>query len=105
MGWSGVVASCLCLASAAGQFTEYGGGDSGRHSRAATGSVQRHGDGLDGKASGGNCASERGYYIHPDLYGAPEEKGIEWERHPGMMKRMKELREKQSKLTAEKQAK
>ena len=33
---------------------------------------------------------ERGYYIHPELYGAPEEKGIEWVRHPELMKRMKE---------------
>jgi hypothetical protein len=37
---------------------------------------------------------ERGYYIHPELYGAPEEKGIEWARHPAMMKRMKERRAK-----------
>jgi hypothetical protein len=33
---------------------------------------------------------ERGYYIHPELYGAPEEKGIAWARHPDLMKRMKE---------------
>ena len=33
---------------------------------------------------------ERGYYIHPELYDAPEEKGIEWARHPELMKRMKE---------------
>jgi hypothetical protein len=33
---------------------------------------------------------ERGYYIHPELYGAPEEKGIEWARHPQLMKRMRE---------------
>jgi hypothetical protein len=32
---------------------------------------------------------QRGYYIHPELYGAPEEKGIEWARHPEMMRRMK----------------
>jgi len=37
---------------------------------------------------------ERGYYLHPELYGAPEEKGIEWARHPEMMKRRKEMREK-----------
>lgn len=36
---------------------------------------------------------ERGYYIHPELYGAPEEKGIEWARHPEMMRRIKEQRE------------
>jgi len=35
-------------------------------------------------------ARERGYYLHPELYGAPEEKQIEWARHPDLMKRMKE---------------
>lgn len=35
---------------------------------------------------------ERGYYIHPKLYGAPEEKGLEWARYPERMKRMKETR-------------
>ena len=34
---------------------------------------------------------ERGYYLHPELYGAPEEKGIVWARHPELMKRMKRL--------------
>jgi hypothetical protein len=34
----------------------------------------------------------QGFYIHPELYGAPEEKQIEWARHPEMMKRMKEQR-------------
>jgi hypothetical protein len=37
----------------------------------------------------------RGYYIHPDLYGAPPEKQIEWARHPQMMKKMQEIRAKQ----------
>jgi hypothetical protein len=37
----------------------------------------------------------RGFYIHPELYGAPEEKQIEWARHPQMMKKMKETRAKQ----------
>jgi len=32
---------------------------------------------------------ERGYYIRPELYGAPEEKSIAWVRHPELMKRMK----------------
>jgi hypothetical protein len=36
---------------------------------------------------------EHGYYIHPELYGAPEEKGIEWARHPELMRRLKEGRE------------
>jgi hypothetical protein len=29
----------------------------------------------------------RGTYIHPELYGAPKEKAIEWARHPELMKR------------------
>jgi len=33
----------------------------------------------------------RGFYIHPEFYGAPEEKQIEWARHPLMMKRIKEM--------------
>ena len=37
----------------------------------------------------------RGFYLHPELYGAPPEKQIEWARHPEMMKRMKEHREAQ----------
>ncbi len=40
---------------------------------------------------------ERGYFIHPELYGAPAEKGIEWARHPELMKLIKEKREKQDK--------
>jgi hypothetical protein len=39
---------------------------------------------------------ERGHYLSPELYGASEEAGIEWARHPENMKRMKELRQKQS---------
>ncbi len=37
----------------------------------------------------------RGFYIHPELYGAPAEKQVEWARHPQMMKRAAELRAKQ----------
>jgi hypothetical protein len=33
----------------------------------------------------------RGFYMHPELYGAPAEKQIEWARHPQMMKRIKEM--------------
>jgi hypothetical protein len=32
---------------------------------------------------------ERGYYLHPELYGAPAEKNVEWARHPEVMQRMK----------------
>jgi hypothetical protein len=38
---------------------------------------------------------ERGYYIHPEFYGEPEERGIEWIRHPAFMKHVKETRMKQ----------
>jgi len=34
-------------------------------------------------------ARERGYYIHPELYGAPEEKSTAWARHPETMKQAK----------------
>ena len=34
----------------------------------------------------------QGHYLHPELYGAPEESSIEWARHPETMKRLKEMR-------------
>jgi trimeric autotransporter adhesin len=37
----------------------------------------------------------RGFYIHPELYGAPAEKQIEWARHPEMMRQAKERKERQ----------
>jgi hypothetical protein len=37
----------------------------------------------------------RGFYIHPELYGAPAEKQIQWVRHPQLMKRIQEMRAKQ----------
>jgi hypothetical protein len=37
----------------------------------------------------------RGFYIHPELYGAPPEKQIEWARHPQMMKQIQETQAKQ----------
>jgi hypothetical protein len=40
---------------------------------------------------------ERGHYIHPELYGAPEERGIQWARHQQLMKKMKERTAKQAK--------
>jgi hypothetical protein len=30
---------------------------------------------------------ERGYYLHPELVGAPAEKGVSWAQHPGVMRR------------------
>ena len=32
----------------------------------------------------------RGFYVHPDLYGAPQEKQIEWARHPQVMQRLRQ---------------
>jgi trimeric autotransporter adhesin len=39
---------------------------------------------------------ERGYYLHPELFGAPEEAGMDWARRPHRMKRLKEMRLKQA---------
>lgn len=44
-------------------------------------------------------ARVRGFYVHPELYGAPAEKQIEWARHPQMMKHSAELRAKQQATT------
>jgi hypothetical protein len=38
--------------------------------------------------------AERGFYLHPELYGAPAEKGILWATAPAAMKRWKEARTK-----------
>jgi hypothetical protein len=35
---------------------------------------------------------EAGHYLHPELFGAPEESSITWARHPEMMKQQKEHR-------------
>ena len=40
------------------------------------------------------AADELGFYLHPESYGQPEEKGIEWARNPEMMQQMKEEKEK-----------
>jgi hypothetical protein len=39
---------------------------------------------------------ERGHYIHPELYGAPEEASVAWARHPATMKHIKDIREKEA---------
>jgi len=48
-------------------------------------------------------AKLKGFYLHPELYGAPAEKGTEWARHPEMMKRLQQdqeqMKEKQAGLT------
>jgi hypothetical protein len=37
---------------------------------------------------------ERGFYLTPEVFGAPAEKSIAWARHPEMMKRAKAARQK-----------
>ena len=37
---------------------------------------------------------EQGHYIHPTLFGQPEEKSVEWARHPELMRQTKAEREK-----------
>ena len=39
---------------------------------------------------------ERGYYLHPELFGQPAEKAIEWARNPHLMQRIKERRSNRS---------
>jgi trimeric autotransporter adhesin len=39
-------------------------------------------------------ARERGYYLHPELYGAAPEKRIDYAWHPEMLKHAKEMRKK-----------
>ncbi len=39
-------------------------------------------------------AIEQGSYLHPDAFGQPEERGVEWARDPAMMQRTKDQREK-----------
>jgi trimeric autotransporter adhesin len=34
----------------------------------------------------------RGFYIHPELYGLPDNRGIEWVRHPEMMKKLEQMK-------------
>jgi hypothetical protein len=36
---------------------------------------------------------ERGHYVHPELFGQPEEKGIEWAHNPELMQSLKEQRD------------
>ena len=32
--------------------------------------------------------NERGFYLHPELFGQSEDKSIEWAHHPEMMQRI-----------------
>ena len=46
----------------------------------------------------------KGFYLHPELYGAPAEKQTEWARHPHTMKQLQEhrqqVKEEQTSITA-----
>jgi TGF-beta propeptide len=44
-------------------------------------------------------AQLKGFYIHPELYGAPAEKQTEWARHPGMMTKLQQHRQQMQKQT------
>src|SRR4029434_1570141 len=35
---------------------------------------------------------ERGHYLHPEAFDQPEEKSVDWARHPEQMQRLKQLR-------------
>jgi hypothetical protein len=37
-------------------------------------------------------ASERGFYLHPEVFGLPQERAVEWARHPAMMQELKQRR-------------
>ena len=37
---------------------------------------------------------ERGYYLHPELYGQPPERGIEWGRRPEFMRRTRDMEQR-----------
>jgi hypothetical protein len=47
-------------------------------------------------------AAERGHYLHPAAFNQPEEKSLEWARHPEMMKRMKADREQRQSESGQK---
>jgi hypothetical protein len=44
---------------------------------------------------------ERGYYLHPEAYDQPDERGVEWARSPELMKQMKESIIEKAKLRRE----
>ncbi len=44
----------------------------------------------------------KGFYLHPEFYGAPAEKQIEWARHPQMMKQLKEFRQQENQASVAK---
>lgn len=43
---------------------------------------------------------EQGYYLHPDVYGQPDEKSIEWVRNPEMMQKRNAQREAETRSSS-----
>jgi len=43
----------------------------------------------------------KGFYIHPELYGAPAERQIGWARHARMMKKMQQRRQQMKQKAAQ----
>jgi len=48
---------------------------------------------------------ERGYYLQPEVFGHPEEKGVDWARNPELMRQLKETRLKQIEEMKQKKSK
>jgi hypothetical protein len=48
-------------------------------------------------------ARMKGFYIHPELFGAPAEKQIEWARHPKVMKQLQQTRQQAKENQAQNQ--
>ncbi|MCU0290381.1 MAG: hypothetical protein MUF10_00095 [Thermoanaerobaculaceae bacterium] len=45
--------------------------------------------------------AERGTYLHPELYGQPEEAGVEWATHPDLMQEIKAQRQQSQQTNPE----
>jgi len=45
------------------------------------------------KAEQEKPARERGTYLNPEAYGQPEGRGVNWSRHPELMRQIKESTE------------
>ena len=55
------------------------------------------------KAEEEKAERERGYYLTPEVFNQPEEKSIEWARHPEMMQRLKLQRDRTADKTKQQQ--
>ena len=46
---------------------------------------------------------ERNHYLHPEVFDQPEERGVEWARHPELMRQLKQTREQMRQQTGQRQ--